>query len=62
MSHKPALCPLCGQVHDRCVFTAGSLYCAVGRCRNPHHRPPPDDVTEEPRRSNECGECPSDRR
>jgi hypothetical protein len=22
-------CPLCGQVHARCRFTAGSLYCTV---------------------------------
>lgn len=31
-------CPLCGKYHDRCVFAAGSLYCALQRCGNPHHR------------------------
>jgi hypothetical protein len=44
-----AECPLCSDpqrdVHIRheaaCVFTAGSLYCVVPDCRNPHHRERP---------------------
>jgi hypothetical protein len=34
-------CPLCHQVHERCVFTAGSVYCTRADCQNPHHRQPP---------------------
>jgi hypothetical protein len=34
-------CPLCGREHARCEFTAGSLFCVVDDCANPHHRKPP---------------------
>jgi len=45
LSSLPVTCPLCHQVHERCIFTAGSLYCVRPRCRNPHHRQPPaEDV------------------
>ncbi len=33
-------CPLCGGIHDRCVFGKG-LYCQRAGCRNPHHRAQP---------------------
>jgi hypothetical protein len=41
LSGLPVVCPLCRQVHERCVFTAGSVYCIRPGCRNPHHRRPP---------------------
>jgi hypothetical protein len=41
LSSVPVACPLCGQVHERCVFTAGSVYCTRPECSNPHHRQPP---------------------
>ena len=41
LSGAPVVCPLCGQVHQRCRFSAGSLYCIRADCRNPHHRWPP---------------------
>jgi hypothetical protein len=44
LSDVPVTCPLCHQVHERCVFTAGSLYCARPGCRNPHHREPPPEA------------------
>jgi hypothetical protein len=28
------------QVHQRCRFTSGTLYCVRPRCGNPHHRGP----------------------
>jgi hypothetical protein len=34
-------CPLCPGTHPRCAFAAGSLYCVVPDCRNPHHRAEP---------------------
>lgn len=37
-------CPLCHQAHERCVFTAGWLYCVRPGCRNPHHLVPPPEV------------------
>src|SRR5215467_4425992 len=40
LSDAPVICPLCLQIHDRCGFTAGSLYCARQDCQNPHHRQP----------------------
>lgn len=40
LSDAPVACPVCGQVHERCVFTAGSLYCTRPDCRNLHHRTP----------------------
>src|SRR5215472_4827375 len=40
LSDAPVICPLCLQIHDRCRFTAGSLYCARQDCQNPHHRQP----------------------
>jgi hypothetical protein len=45
LSGLPVACPLCHQVHERCVFTAGSVYCVRPGCQNPHHRQPPaEDV------------------
>ena len=41
LSGLPVVCPLCRQVHERCVFTARSVYCTRPDCRNPHHRTPP---------------------
>jgi len=41
LSGLPVACPLCRQVHERCVFTAGSVYCVRPDCRNPHHRQRP---------------------
>jgi hypothetical protein len=41
LSSLPVVCPLCGHVHERCRFTAGSLYCVRSDCRNPHHPEPP---------------------
>lgn len=38
-----AACPLCGEAHERCQFTAGSLYCVREDCPNPHHRTEPDE-------------------
>ncbi len=32
-------CALCTREHPPCEFTAGSLYCRVVKCKNPHHRP-----------------------
>jgi len=40
LSGLPVVCPVCHQVHERCVFTAGSVYCTRPGCRNPHHRRP----------------------
>lgn len=28
----------CDHNHASCQFAAGTLYCVVGDCRNPHHR------------------------
>jgi hypothetical protein len=36
----PGSCPFCPAEHPRCKFTAGSLYCVVDDCQNPHHRMP----------------------
>jgi hypothetical protein len=36
LSQVPVVCPLCHQVHERCEFEAGSVYCARPGCRNPH--------------------------
>jgi len=36
--------PLQYSAHERCVFTAGSLYCIRPGCRNPHHREPPPEA------------------
>jgi hypothetical protein len=41
LSGLQIVCPLCHQVHERCIFTAGSAYCTRPDCRNPHHRQPP---------------------
>lgn len=41
LSGAPVVCPLCGQVHQRCRFEAGSLSCTRSDCRSPHHRPTP---------------------
>jgi hypothetical protein len=38
LSQAPVVCPLCGREHARCEFTAGSLFCVVAGCANPHHR------------------------
>jgi hypothetical protein len=40
LSDLPVACPLCHQVHHRCRFTSGTLYCIRPRCGNPHHRGP----------------------
>lgn len=31
-------CPLCRVIHPVCAFKAGSLFCRLTRCGNPHHR------------------------
>lgn len=41
LTGTPVACPVCGRVHERCRFTAGSLYCTRPDCQNPHHRRPP---------------------
>jgi hypothetical protein len=35
------VCPLGHQVHERCQFTAGSLFCVKPDCGNLRHRPLP---------------------
>jgi hypothetical protein len=39
-SQVPTVCPVCHQVHERCEFRAGSVYCVRPDCQNPHHREP----------------------
>jgi hypothetical protein len=54
LSGLPVVCPLCRQVHERCIFTSGSVYCIWPGCRNPHHRQPPaapEDIAEALRRA-----------
>jgi hypothetical protein len=34
------ICPHCHQVHERCEFRAGSVYCVRPERRNPHRREP----------------------
>ena len=41
------VCRICHQVHERCIFAAGSMYCARPDCRNPHHREPSPMSPEE---------------
>ena len=49
LSQFPVVCPICHQVHERCEFRAGSVYCARPDCQNPHHREPPPMPPEEVR-------------
>jgi len=45
LSDLPVACPVCGLVHERCVFTGGSLCWVRPGCRNPHHRETPPAPT-----------------
>src|SRR5690242_20380466 len=46
LSQAPVACPICHQVHERCEFRAGSVYCVgadcgtrtIGSPRRSHHR------------------------
>ena len=44
LSDIPVVCPVCRQVHERCVFIAGSVYCVRPGCQSPHHRQPPTAI------------------
>jgi len=49
LSQLPVACSLYGQVHERCEFRTGSLYCIRPGCQNPHHREVPSDGSDHPR-------------